>query len=142
MIRPRDPKELAAAVSIDSGLKGYRKKVMAAVVKTCSPSDDALRDLNDTLKAILPESLSLLDSVRDDSGAELTDDALLNGITFSQLTRIAREAKIIGKDDETVFGEINGYRNAFAHFRAETYGRCVRLLQVLANARRAFEDKS
>ena len=142
MIRPRDPKELAAAVSIDSGLKGYRNKVMAAVVKTCSPSDDALRDLNNTLKAILPESLSLLDSVRDDSGAELTDDALLNGITFSQLTRIAREAKIIGKDDETVFGEINGYRNAFAHFRAETYGRCVRLLQVLANARRAFEDKS
>ena len=142
MIRPRDPKRLAAAVSIDSGLKDYRNRVKAAVVKTCSPSGDALGDLNDALKAVLPESLSLLDSVRDHSGAELTDDALLNGITFSQLTRIAREAKVIGESDETVFGEINGYRNAFAHFRAETYGRCVRLLHVLAKARQAFEDKS
>jgi hypothetical protein len=139
LIRPRDPRALAAAVSTETGLGDYRNKVKAAVVKTCAPAAEALGRLNDALKALLPESMPVLDYVRSRLGSEPTDDSILDGVTFSQLTRIAREAKVISDRDEPGLVEINGYRNAFAHFRAETYGRCVQLLHAIGNARRVFE---
>lgn len=142
MVRLRDPKALAGSVSTETGLGDYRNKVKSVVVKLCAPAGETLGKLNEALKVLLPDSQSVLEYVRSRLGSEPTDDGILDGVTFSQLTRIAREAQLITGHDEPGFIEINGYRNAFAHFRAETYGRCVKLLQSITTARRVFEQSA
>lgn len=140
-LRAREPCSLAAGVSTETGLLRFRKRVRDLVVQICEPKNDVLARLSEALKETLPESRSVLDYVRDQLGEEPTGESLLEGVTFAQLTRVARKADIVGERDEPLLAEINGYRNAFAHFRAESYGRCERLLQVISDARRALESR-
>lgn len=139
LVRPNGPVDLASKVSIKTGLDEYWKPIRDAVVAACAPDPKTLGPLSNQLKTILPEASSVLEEVKERWGSEVSDDSILDRLTFSQLTSVARHAKVVTDGGDPLLAEINDHRNAFAHFRAEQYGQCEKLLRTIAEARRLLE---
>jgi hypothetical protein len=140
ILRLRGVLAIAELVTTKTGLDEYWKPIRDAVLKKCAPDPKTLGPFNDELKRILPDTSSVLREVQARWGADTSEETILDRVTFSQLTSIARHASILSLGDDPILGVINEYRNAFAHFRAEDYERCEHLLRSIGEARRSLEN--
>ncbi|MBP8810894.1 MAG: hypothetical protein KBG48_08845 [Kofleriaceae bacterium] len=140
-LRRDDALRLAREVTTETGLGDHARAVKAAVVRVCAPNRDQLPLLTAEIKKALPESMPVLDSVRQRLGAEPGVEELLENVTFAQLARMVQKGDMVAGVGDAMLSSINEYRNAFAHFRAEPYGRCVELLRLIGAAQRTIKGR-
>jgi hypothetical protein len=140
-LRTHNPKQLAEAVSSPTGFSSLWKPIKDAIRQSSSLDSEALGKLSTALKEALPESRSVLEEIRARLRQEPSDDNVLAWSTFSQLVKMAKHAGVVTDSDVEDFERINDFRNTFAHFRAEPFGRCEGLLRTIRTARRVLERR-